>query len=97
MLRRARSGFTLVELFVVIAIIGALLALSLPIVQAAREAARRTQCTNNLMQLALACHNYIVKSTAADNQRFQSRQRSDLLKVLLGVIAVGQIDQHHVL
>lgn len=86
-----RLGFTLIELLVVIAIIAILIALLLPAVQQAREAARRTQCKNNLKQLGIALHNYHDAHSAFPNQASDSLYGYSALAQILPYLDQGNL------
>lgn len=88
--RRLRRGFTLIELLVVIAIIAILIALLLPAVQQAREAARRSQCKNNMKQLGLAFHNYHDTSGSFP---FAWMAGADLNVSVWGIMLLPYLDQ----
>jgi len=95
--QKSRRGFTLIELLVVIAIIAVLIALLLPAVQQAREAARRTQCKNNLKQLGLALHNYHdITVTTFPSGFIGNNQNGTVNGLGWNVMLLPQIDQANI-
>jgi prepilin-type N-terminal cleavage/methylation domain-containing protein/prepilin-type processing-associated H-X9-DG protein len=93
MLARFRRGFTLVELLVVIAIIGVLVALLLPAVQTAREAARRSQCSNNLKQVGLALHNHHDSSGTFPPGQIHTSSGGEPFKTTWGIELLPYLEQ----
>jgi prepilin-type N-terminal cleavage/methylation domain-containing protein len=94
-----RNGFTLIELLVVIAIIAILIALLVPAVQKVREAAARSQCANNIRQVAIACHMYQDKHKRAPSLTFDSvttpRYRYNIFVSLLPLLENGNVQEAH--
>ncbi len=95
MARKQRPAFTLVELLVVIAIIGILVALLLPAVQAAREAARRMSCSNNLKQIGLAIHNFHDAHDSVPPSRYLNGYTTWFALILPYVESSAQFEQWH--
>lgn len=89
-----KTGFTLVELLVVIAVIGVLISLLLPAVQSARAAVRRTQCSNNLRQLALAMHNYNDAMRVLPDCWYDSHMSDGLSEWSWGALVLPFVEQN---